>query len=299
MQSDNKLSKINTSFSNCLVLINDNLNFINQNYKELAMINNIRELNQKLRNVFYRQDKMIIFDLQEIKLLQENIKNGNFNTNYNQYINYINKTFKTDNEQIKYKINDNKINYYNYNKLEDSINNREHLSTPVFSYSLAETNIYYFIDNANIEIKKLRENKEGNLKLVFEYIYGAISLLIIKINDDIRFYEGKDRCITESFRAYIFGWFSRLSRHNNSYASTARELKNIINFYIDPLKTKPINFITSYNNIYTTKNELDKAIKSFTDMNITQENISICRGRVLNIDKNLHALYKTLLINKE
>lgn len=65
------------------------------------------------------------------------------------------------------------------------------------------------------------------------------------------------------------------------------------------MKNTPLIYINSFENISIVQTELNTAITAFKEIEITEENISRCRGMIMNIDRNLVSLYKCLLINEE
>ena len=303
MDYQGNLKKINTDFSNIAVLINDTTKSVLEQYKEFYSIANIRNIHEELRRILNSQPGFA-YSLEQLTELQKNIKEGNFFNKFQNYKNELNKTFKTD-KKVSYCLgidNVSKEDIYTEilrNNLSAVANNREHLSKPVFGKSKVQSNIYHFIETAGEELKKIRENNNGNLKKIFEYIYGAIELFIFNLNDDIRYYEGKDRIFTESLRAYFCSWFSYWFRSRNTYGSTARELSNIKNFFVEPMKNSPLYYINTFENISIIENELISEINTFKNLKIDENNVGRCRGIIRNIDSKFVDLYRLLLINKE
>jgi hypothetical protein len=241
------------------------------------------------------------YSLDELRELQTSIKEGEFFTKYTTYMTNITNTFIT-NGNINYQLSENNFTDVLRTNLSSISNNREHLTKPIIAKSKVQMNIDRFIEIVNQEVNNLREREgnNGNLKRIFEYIFGAIQLFIFNIEDDIRFYKGKDRIFTESFRAWFFiGFISRIFRGGRSYATTARELTTIKNYFIEPMKNTPLIYINSFENISIVQTELNTAITAFKEIEITEENIPRCRGMIVNIDRNFVSLYRCLLINEE
>lgn len=303
MDYQGNLKKINTDFSNIAVLINDTTKSVLDQYKEFYQIANIRKIHEDLRRILNSQTGFA-YSLEQLTELQENIKEGSFSSKLQDYKNILYKTFETE-KKVSYCLGTDQVSkQYIYsetfrNNLSSVANNRNHLSKPVFGKSKIQFNIYYFIEIANEELKKIRENDNGNLKKIFEYIYGAIELFIFNLNDDIRYYEGKDRNFTESLRSFFCSWFSYWSRSRNTYGSTARELSNIKNFFVEPMKNSPLFYINSFENIPIIQRELMAEISTFKNIQINEHNVGRCRGIIRNIDGKLVDLYRLLLINKE
>lgn len=298
MDYQGNLKSINSDFSNIAILINETIKNVTDQYKRLPEINQIRTENEDLRRILNNQQNFI-YSLDELKDLQTSIKEGDFFTKYTTYMTNITNTFITD-KKLNYQLSENNFTDVFRTNLSSIANNREHLSKPVIAKSKVQINIDRFIETANEEVNKLRESKNGNLKKIFEYIFGAIQLFIFNLDDDIRFYEGQDRIFIESLRAWFFiGFISRISRGGRSYATTARELMSIKNYFVEPMKNTPLHYINSFENIFIVKTELNTAITAFKEIEITDENISRCRGMIMNIDRNLVSLYRCLLINEE
>ena len=307
MEQTNTLHQINIRLFKLYELITETLNHVNKDYLKYEQIKQIKECNKQLRDHFYSNNNFKTFELHEIIELQKDIIIGLFNKYYLTYISLIDKTFiykevyngdnveQFSSEQLKYKkINDNKYTNYNRHNIKDVAKNKLEFDTGIFTDSNIENNIRDFIKNINNEILKLREGKGGNLKSIYEHIYACFELLIILINDKIRFYEHYDREFSDFILAWTVGLISWLNRGNLGYLSTARELNRIINTYIQPLK--PISYINRFEQILFAKIELEKTIKSFKEIEVKKENISACRNIITKIDKNLCNLYKLLLI---
>ncbi len=316
MEQQNTLNNINNNLYSILNLIKDILNNVNNNYRNYEQIKKIKECNKQLRDHFYNNNNFKTFELHEIIDLQKEIRGNNnaisycglFNKYYLTYIDLINKTFiynevydganieQLSSEQLKYKkINEKEYKVYNRQNIKDVSKNRLEFDARIFKYSNIEHNIRDFIKIINNEIKNLREGKGGNLKSIYEHIYGCFELLIILINDEIRFYEDKNRTTSETFIAWTGGFFSWLIRGGLGYRTTARELTRIVETYIEPIK--PISYINTFEQIVFKKIKLDETIKSFKEIEVKKENISECRKIIKTIDEDLHNLYKLLLID--
>lgn len=316
MEKINNLGKINTKLYNLFDLITDTLNRVNNDYPNYEQIKKMIDCNKKLRDHFYTNNSFKTFELHEIIDFQKEIRGnystisycGLFNKYYFTYIGLIDTTFiynevyndanleQFSSEQLKYKkINDNKHTNYNRHTIKDVAKNKLEFDAGIFKDSNIENNIHDFIKKINDEILKLREGKGGNLKSIYEHIYGCFELLIILINDEIRFYEHYDREFSDFILAWTAGLVSWFTRSNLGYKATAKELTRIINYYIEPIK--PISYINRFEQIVFAKIQLAERIKSFKEIEVKKENISECRNILENIDKDLHDLYKLLLID--
>lgn len=300
MDYQGNLNSINSDFSNIAILINETIKSVIDQYRRLPRIIQIRTKHEELRRILGARPNFT-YSLDELRELQTSIKDGDFSTKYTSYMTNITNTFIT-NGNINYQLSENNFTDVLRTNLSSIANNREHLTKPIISKSKVQMNIDRFIEIINREVNNLREREgnNGNLKRIFEYIFGAIQLFIFNIEDDIRFYKGKDRIFTESLRAWFFiGFISRIFRGGRSYATTARELTSIKNYFIEPMKNTPLIYINSFENISIVQTELNTAITAFKEIEITEENIQRCRGMIMNIDRNLVSLYRCLLINEE
>jgi len=309
MEPTNAIHNINSKLSSIFNLIKDTLNHVNNDYKTYEQIKKMIDCNKKLRDHFYTNNSFKTFELHEIIDFQKEISyRGLFNKYYLTYIGLIDTTFiynevynganleQFSSEQLKYKkINDNKHTNYNRHTIKDVAKNKLEFDAGIFKDSNIENNIHDFIKKINDEILKLREGKGGNLKSIYEHIYGCFELLIILINDEIRFYEHYDREFSDFILAWTAGLVSWFTRSNLGYKATARELTRIINYYIEPIK--PISYINRFEQIVFAKIQLAERIKSFKEIEVKKENISECRNILKDIDKDLHDLYKLLLID--
>jgi len=315
MERTHTLHQINIRLFKLYELITETLNHVNKDYPKYEQIKKMIDCNKKLRDHFYTNNSFKTFELHEIIDFQKEIRGNNntisycglFNKYYLTYISLIDKTFiykevyngtnveQFSSEQLKYKkINDKEHTSCNRQNIKDVAKNRLEFDAGIFKDSNIENNIHDFIKKINDEILKLREGKGGNLKSIYEHIYGCFELLIILINDEIRFYEHYDREFSDFIFAWTVGLISWLNRGNLGYLSTARELNRIINHYIEPIK--PISYINRFEQIVFAKIELEETIKSFKEIEVKKENISQCRDIIKEIDKYLCNLNKLLLI---
>jgi len=309
MERTHTLHQINIRLFKLYELITETLNHVNKDYPKYEQIKKMIDCNKKLRDHFYTNNSFKTFELHEIIDFQKEISyRGLFNKYYLTYIGLIDTTFiynevynganleQFSSEQLKYKkINDNKHTNYNRHTIKDVAKNKLEFDAGIFKDSNIENNIHDFIKKINDEILKLREGKGGNLKSIYEHIYGCFELLIILINDEIRFYEHYDREFSDFILAWTAGLVSWFTRSNLGYKATARELTRIINYYIEPIK--PISYINRFEQIVFAKIQLAERIKSFKEIEVKKENISECRNILKDIDKDLHDLYKLLLID--
>jgi len=200
MDYQGNLNSINSDFSNIAILINETIKSVIDQYRRLPRIIQIRTKHEELRRILGARPNFT-YSLDELRELQTSIKEGEFFTKYTTYMTNITNTFIT-NGNINYQLSENNFTDVLRTNLSSIANNREHLSKPIIAKSKIQMNIDRFIEIINQEVNNLREREgnNGNLKRIFEYIFGAIQLFIFNLEDDIRFYKGKDRIFTENYK---------------------------------------------------------------------------------------------------